>query len=562
MKRTITISIIPIIVAGLLLIFLGCGKSVSPVPRSESYGGEEPAYELTEDEAELLDILDMAYRRRTGRSLQVDGWLQLSARRMNWLLQKRGYGFSSKELYHQVVGDDSVTGGIVAPDAVPLASEAQRSGWVVGSTAAYPFVFTGLSAGFMDEFDADRLSWDDILGFGCNVVGVGVRKQLFPPGRWVTFLFAEQAAILDEFPKIVDPDSIYYFSGVLLPGYLDPGLLVTTPWGEVNQFELDYDMSGEFFAEISFESGPGEYLLEMTCESVNGPRVAALFPVSAGGRYPESYSLYLNSGYQVYEDPGKAEEVMVNLVNRDRARFRLSNIKHNKTLSKIARQYSEEMRDQRFLAHVSPGGQDLMARLADMGILYQRALENVSVGYSISGVQAGLMNSPGHRRNILDPEVNQIGVGVAWTDSEDPPRAYVTQLFVKMFEKLDPVNDPLRVLTDINKRRNAIGVLPLQTNTQAAWLAKEHCRSLVEGEVSGSDEGAVNDILGRFQDSGITFTKAVAIVKQVGSVDQILEADVLFDSTYYWIGMGLCQGESHDEMASWIWTTILLFRDE
>ncbi len=35
-----------------------CSASKSPVPRTDSYGGEEPEYSLTDDEAELYEILD------------------------------------------------------------------------------------------------------------------------------------------------------------------------------------------------------------------------------------------------------------------------------------------------------------------------------------------------------------------------------------------------------------------------------------------------------------------------------------------------------------------------
>lgn len=541
--------------------FLGCGKSVSPVPRSGAYGGQEPAYQLSDDEEELFEILNAAYRSRTGQSLQIDGFLQGAARRMNWLLRQQGFGFSARTLWQQIVKGDSITDGIATPESVPLASEAQHSLWIVGSTLAYPFVFTGLSAGLFDEFDADRLSWEDIEGFGCNVVGVGVHKQIFPPGRWVTFIFAERGAMLDEFPKIVEPGETYQLSGEVLPGYDNPGLLVTTPFGQVRQWTVGSDRQGNFHAEVPFDEGPGEYLLELTFDSPNGPKVGGLFPVSAGGRHPESYSIWQNSGYQVNTEPEQVEDAAVILINRDRDRFRLPPVTASKVLSRLARQYSEEMRNGKFLAHVSPEGKDLRARLKDMDIPYVKALENVSVGYSIDGIEAGLMNSPGHRRNILDPEVNQVGVGVAWTNEEDPPRAYLTQLFVRTFTRIDPTKDSDRMFSEINRRRVQRGVAPLVENPMADWLAKEHSKKLAAGSLAERDSLSDSDILIKFQKSGVPFTRAAAVVKQIVDLNQILESDILFDSTYTWAGMGLSQSEQTDSMASWIWVTFLLYRD-
>jgi len=292
MLKPTTFSIIPLFILCLVVAFLGCGRSTSPVPRSEVYGGEAISFQLSDDETELFDILNSAFRLRTGRSLEIDPWLLSAARRMNWLLRKQGYGFSGGNLWRQIVHGDSIKDGISSPEASPLASEAQHSVWIVGSTLSYPFVFTGLSAGFFDEFDAERLSWDDILGFGCNVVGIGVTKQFFPPGRWVTFLFAERGILLSEFPKTVDPDSTYHLSGVMQPGYHSPELLVTTPGGQVLQFNMLEDYSGKFGTDVSFDEGPGQYLFEVAYESPNGPKVGALFPVSAGYGFPESYSLW------------------------------------------------------------------------------------------------------------------------------------------------------------------------------------------------------------------------------------------------------------------------------
>jgi uncharacterized protein YkwD len=559
MKHRLMVIIWCMVGWGLAAGFLGCGRSAPPVPRSEKYGGQETQYALSDDESELFDILNTAYRRRTGRDLVMDSWLMAAARRMNWELRKEGFGFSGGNLWHQITHGDSIVDGITSPDAAPLASEAQRTIWVVGGTLAYPFVFTGLSAGFFDEFDPDRLSWDDILGFGCNVVGIGVSKQFFPPGRWVTFLFAERGIQLDEFPKVVDPSASYHLSGMMKPGYQHPELLVTIPNGNVVEYDMVQDRSGAFGSDVSFEGGAGQYLFEVAYESPSGPRVGALFPVSAGAGYPESYSLWHSAENESFQDADRAEIAMTELINQDRSRFRVPRVRQNVVLSRIARQYSQQMCDGKFLAHVTPEGQDLQKRLGATGILYQQALENVSVGYSIGGIEAGLMNSPGHRRNILDASVNQVGVGVVWTKGEDPPRAYVTQLFVKTFEKVDPDKDRERVLTEINRRRTADGIISLADSKQADAVAEEHCESLVNRDTTHLGDEIESEILLKLRRYGIQYRYGAVLVKQVGELNQLYDTDVLYDSTYTSIGIGLCQGSSVNDMTPWVWATILLF---
>ena len=85
---------------------------------------------------------------------------------------------------------------------------------------------------------------------------------------------------------------------------------------------------------------------------------------------------------------------------------------------------------------------------------------------------------------------------------------------------------------------------------------------VASGGKTDHGERYVDDILDRFKKSGIPYTKAVAVVKQIGSVDQVLDTEVLYDTTYQWIGMGLSQGEGNEDMMSWIYTTIILFRSE
>jgi uncharacterized protein YkwD len=202
---------------------------------------------------------------------------------------------------------------------------------------------------------------------------------------------------------------------------------------------------------------------------------------------------------------------------------------------------------------------DLQERLKATGILYQQALENVSVGYSIAGIEAGLMNSPGHRRNILDPTVNQVGVGVVWTTSESPSRAYVTQLFVKTFEKLDPARDRQTAISEINLRRTEKGLRPLSDNIQADMVAEEHCQSLVKRDTTALGDEEESRILLRLRRYGITYRYGAVLIKQVGNLDQLYDTEILYDSTYTWMGMGLCQGASVDDMTPWVWATILLF---
>ncbi len=51
-------------------------------------------------------------------------------------------------------------------------------------------------------------------------------------------------------------------------------------------------------------------------------------------------------------------------------------------------------------------------RLNEAAISYSVAGENLALAPTVQTAHNGLMNSEGHRKNILDPEFKKLGVGV------------------------------------------------------------------------------------------------------------------------------------------------------
>jgi uncharacterized protein YkwD len=67
-----------------------------------------------------------------------------------------------------------------------------------------------------------------------------------------------------------------------------------------------------------------------------------------------------------------------------------------------------------FFAHQCPSGTQAWDRAVAAGYEYRKVAENIAAGQtSAAQVVEGWMNSPGHRANILDGELTQIGVGHA-----------------------------------------------------------------------------------------------------------------------------------------------------
>lgn len=106
------------------------------------------------------------------------------------------------------------------------------------------------------------------------------------------------------------------------------------------------------------------------------------------------------------------EQEIFNLVNEERAKIGVQPLIWDETRVQVGRLHSEDMFKRGYFSHYSPEGKDVGDRLQAAGIVFQIAGENLALAPSISSAHTGLMNSPGHKRNILDPAFNKVGIGV------------------------------------------------------------------------------------------------------------------------------------------------------
>jgi uncharacterized protein YkwD len=109
---------------------------------------------------------------------------------------------------------------------------------------------------------------------------------------------------------------------------------------------------------------------------------------------------------------GQAEQEMLRLVNIERDKAGLPPVEFDTALRDVARAHSQDMFERGYFSHYSPEGQSPFDRMNKAGIAYAHAGENLALAPSTSLAMQGLMNSPGHRANILNPDFGKIGIGV------------------------------------------------------------------------------------------------------------------------------------------------------
>jgi uncharacterized protein YkwD/uncharacterized membrane protein required for colicin V production len=109
-------------------------------------------------------------------------------------------------------------------------------------------------------------------------------------------------------------------------------------------------------------------------------------------------------------DP-QAEAAMLHLLNAERRRRGLPPLHVEERLRQLARQHSRDMLARGYFAHDDPEGHSPFDRMRAAGISFLAAGENLAFAPTVAVAHTGLMNSPGHRANILNPAYHHVGIG-------------------------------------------------------------------------------------------------------------------------------------------------------
>lgn len=111
------------------------------------------------------------------------------------------------------------------------------------------------------------------------------------------------------------------------------------------------------------------------------------------------------------------EQQMVNQVNQERSKNNLNPLAVEPELTRMARVKAQDMVDNDYFSHNSPTYGSPFDMMDQFGIQYLTAGENLALNATVAKAHQALMNSSGHRKNILNPNFTHIGIGIKKKDS-------------------------------------------------------------------------------------------------------------------------------------------------
>ena len=189
---------------------------------------------------------------------------------------------------------------------------------------------------------------------------------------------------------------------------------------------------------------------------------------------------------QAVPTPGGLERALFNEVNRERAALGLPVLRPSPALAAVARAHSADMAARGALGHLSADGATYTRRLEAAGVLFAANGENVGASNTADPgkLHAALMNTGGHRENILNAGFDELGVGAARAPDGT---WYVTQAFIGSVAVRPEAEVRALLLAALDSVRAGRGLPPLlrsdEAHAAARALAQARSRDLPYPEV-------------------------------------------------------------------------------
>ena len=390
--------------------------------------------------------------------------------------------------------------------------------------------------------------WPLILGDGTHMA-VGVASAGRPRGHLVTLILTERLTKLAPFPCTIAPGRTWTLSGRLGAGLRSPRVAVSLPNGSVEEMKVETLQDGSFSCDVAFAAGKGAYTVEVVGNGRLGPVVTDVFVVYAGVPWPRPKGR-VRPKAAATRDLNAAARQMLALVNRERAAHGLAGLDWDGRLAAVALSHSSDMAENGFFAHVSPRRGDQSARMKRAGIQARLFTENIALNESVEKAHASLMASPVHRKNILGPRVERLGIGIF---RRGDGQLYITQNFAQSFATVDTRAASAELLAGINRQRRARGCGLLQNDRASAEVALANSGNMLK--LGKLDTTRAKELL---KSGPLRYRSWAMLVYVSDSPPKPSRLPETLEKRFHAIGIGMVQDDSAKDGPKRVWTTLLL----
>lgn len=271
------------------------------------------------------------------------------------------------------------------------------------------------------------LSWVVVLGLALLLykpAGAVVLKVFPKTGTWsaalgfILVIILAQVVfdrlsiwLLDRLPQRVSQSRLNHILGIL------PGLANGYIWATLmSAFLIAYPLGGKFTQEAR-KSRVAKQLagnVSWLNERLSPVFTDALLQLRGNSLASVSHEKMVWLPFKVTDARPRPdlEAELLRLVNRERTQRGLQALQADTELTKVARAHSDDMFKRGYFSHYTPEGLDPFDRMKNDDVHFLTGGENIAITQTLTMAHTGLMNSPGHRANILNPAFGRLGIGI------------------------------------------------------------------------------------------------------------------------------------------------------
>ncbi len=331
------------------------------------------------------------------------------------------------------------------------------------------------------------------LGKGHWRVGVGVSAVEGGARTRMMVAVVERTVELEPMPIELPSNGEVALRGKLIGRRASPRIERVDPHGKWTRVAAVVGSDGSIDANLRCDAGKGVYQVEILADGETGPEVVANFRLfCASEREREIEFSYERIGPKV--DVADVVRGNFDLLNQERAARGLSTLAWDEQAAAVAQAHSADMLANGFVGHVSPTTGDASTRFQKAGIVGTVVRENVARGYGPKGIHESLMNSPGHRANLLAEDVTHVGIGVVFGEPEStaanaPRPVFLTQNFYAKPGADAPRNPGPALRTKIDQIREDLSLAKLGWHAGLGKLAQARAEAITgQGPAMDDDD--------------------------------------------------------------------------
>lgn len=240
------------------------------------------------------------------------------------------------------------------------------------------------------------------------------------------------------------------------------------------------------------------------------------------------------------------EQKLFELINEERQDRGLSLVSFSQDLSQLARAHSKDMASRGRISHSSTDGRSYQDRVVNEGFYFIALGENVAFSNSFQPglIHQKLMESQGHRENILDPNFDEVGIGAILKTNKG---YFITQDFRRSPVLRDETEVQREIQRDINDLRRKNFLVPLGFLPDADHYARRCSLNRIEGR-------RPPPLPPNFGNTQYHFITSPALEDI-----QPIYKDKILDEIYETAGLGVAFGQNTKYPGGGYFITLLLF---